>query len=151
MKLITALDHFQILSSRTDSKRERKIYQKFIAILEDLDGRELTEDQVQSIEAKLDELVLNDKSVVSRRKLNRKLSSFSSFLNDELSLVSEGYYTALGLTFGVAFGVALAPIVERFFGMPVNMGIGMMLGVLIGQYLDSKASKENRVLRTTLG
>jgi len=150
MKLNKALDHFKVLASKADNKRERKVYDKFVGIFSDLNHRELTDEQVQSIEEKMEELNLNVGSDNSKRNFKRKLSSFTKYLQEKLSLVTEGYYTALGMTFGVALGVAFAPMLERQIGISMNMGIGLIIGVVIGQYLDNKAAKENRVLRTTL-
>ncbi|MGB0369009.1 MAG: hypothetical protein ACPGD8_06360 [Flavobacteriales bacterium] len=149
MKLNAALNQFEALASNTNSKRERKVHDKFVGIFSDLINRDLTEEQILSIEEKVDELELQMAHSTSWWKLRRKLSSFTQHLQNELSLVTAEYYTALGLTFGVALGVALAPMLERLFGISISMGIGMLIGLIVGQYLDAKAAKENRVLRTT--
>ena len=151
MKLRNALEHFQVLASTTDNKRERKTYHRFTGIFTDLNHRNLTDEQIQSIEEKMEELELQMASSNSKKSLKRKLSVFTKYLQQELSLVTEGYYTALGLTFGVALGVALSPMLERQLGISINMGIGMILGVVVGHYLDTKAAEDNRVLRTKLG
>lgn len=151
MKISIALNHFQVLASKTDNKRERKVYNKFVGVLSDLKNHDLTEEQVLLIENKMDELNLKTSAANTRRKLNRKLSIFVNYLKEQLSLVTQGYYAALGLTFGVALGVALAPTLERQLGISISMGLGMIIGAVVGQYLDNKAEKENRVLRTKLG
>ena len=150
MKLNKALDHFKVLASKADNKRERKVYDKFVGVFSDLNNRELTDEQVLSIEEKMEELNLSVDSDNSKRSFKRKLSSFTKYLQEKLSLVTEGYYTALGITFGVALGLAFAPMLERQMGISMNMGLGMIIGIAIGQYLDNKAVKENRVLGITL-
>ena len=151
MKLNKALDHFKILANRTDNKRERKVYDKFVGILSNLQTRDLSEEQILSIEEKMEELNLSEKPIYAKKSPKKKLSLFIKYLQEKLSLVTEGYYTALGVTFGMMLGVALAPTLERQMGISINMGLGMLLGAAIGQYLDTKAAKENRVLRMNLG
>ncbi|MFT5280130.1 MAG: hypothetical protein ACI9P8_001770 [Bacteroidia bacterium] len=150
MKISLALNHFQVLVSKADNKRERKVLKKFVGVLAGLKDRNLTEKQVLSIEKKMDDLNLNSSLAITRRKLGKKLTTFVNYLKDQLSLVTRGYYTALGLTFGVALGLCLVPTLERQMGISINMGLGMILGLIVGQYLDKKAEKENRVLKTTL-
>ena len=151
MKLQIALDHFKVLVNKTDNKSERKVYDKFIGILSNLQGRDLTEEQVLSIEEKMEELNLKVEPANTKRSFKRKLSSFTKYLQDKLSLVTEGYYTALGMSLGVMLGVAVAPMLERQLGISINMGLGMLLGIVVGHFLDTKAVKENRVLKTKLG
>jgi tetrahydromethanopterin S-methyltransferase subunit B len=151
MKISLALNHFQVLASKADNKRERKVLNTFVGLLTDLEGRELAEEQVLLIENKIDELNLKVDTENTSRKLNKKLTTFVNYLKDQLSLVTEGYYTALGITFGVALGLALAPMLERQLGISFNMGLGMISGIVVGHYLDTNAAKENRVLRTKLG
>ncbi|MBL4585526.1 MAG: hypothetical protein JKX84_00505 [Flavobacteriales bacterium] len=151
MKLSKALDHFKVLASKADNKPERKVYNKFVGILSNLQDRDLTEDEVQSIEEKMEELNLNGELSNTKRNFNRKPSSFTKYLIEKLSLITEGYYTALGITFGVTLGVAVAPMFERQMRVSINLGLAMMLGAAIGQYFDAKAVNENRVLKTKLG
>ncbi|MFT5054831.1 MAG: hypothetical protein ACI97X_001864, partial [Oceanospirillaceae bacterium] len=150
MKISLALNHFQVLVSKADNKRERKVLKKFVGVLAGLKDRNLTEKQVLSIEKKMDDLNLNSSLAITRRKLGKKLTTFVNYLKDQLSLATQGYYTALGLTLGVALGLCLVPTLERQMGISINMGLGMILGLIVGQYLDKKAEKENRVLKTTL-
>ncbi|MGB6036185.1 MAG: hypothetical protein WBG42_07950 [Cryomorphaceae bacterium] len=108
----------------------------------------MTDEQVLLIEKKVEEFNLTGGTENTTRTLNKNLRIFINYLKQQLSLVTKGYYTALGLTFGVALGVALAPTLERQSGIPISMGIGMLIGVVVGKYLDNKAEKENRVLIT---
>ena len=148
MKISDAINHFQVLANKTDNRRHRKVCDKFVGILSDLKNHDLTDEQVLLIEKKVEELNLTGGTENTTRTLNKNLRIFINYLKQQLSLVTKGYYTALGLTFGVALGVALAPTLERQLGIPISMGIGMLIGVAVGKYLDNKAEKENRVLRT---
>lgn len=148
MKISDAINHFQVLTSKIDNRRHRKVYGKFIGVLSDLKNHDLTDEQVLLIERKVEELNLTGGTENTTRTLNKNLRIFINYLKQQLSLVSNGYYTALGINFGVALGVALAPTLERQLGISISMGIGMLIGVVVGKYLDNKAEKENRVLRT---
>ena len=69
MKLSNALEHFEVLASNTDNKRERKTYTKFVGIFTDLNHRNLTDEQVLSIEEKMEELELQMTPSNSKRSL----------------------------------------------------------------------------------
>ena len=146
MNINEAFDFFKNLITDTDEKSEIRICQKFIAILSDLKNRDLTEKQFQSITEELDTLQLKANSENRKKHLKQKLSLFIKFLKDEFSLISEGYYTALGISLGLAFGTAFGSI----FGMGIGISFGMIIGLIIGANMDSEAKKQNRVLKTKL-
>jgi len=53
MNINEASDFFKNLTTDTNKKSEIRIYQTFIAILSDLENKNLTEKQLKSIEEKL--------------------------------------------------------------------------------------------------
>lgn len=147
MTIIAANDFFKNLITNTQEKSEIKVYQKFIAILTDLESKVLTKDQLQSIEKELDTLNLNIHSKNKKKYFNQKLTIFIKFLKKSFSLITEGYYTAIGISLGMGFGVAFG---ATFSNVSYGLIIGMMIGLIVGASMDSKAKKEGKVLKTKL-
>jgi len=143
MKLNTASNFFENLILASSNKSEINIYKKFIGILTDLPNRSLTDSQLESIEEHLDELI--SEAIPENKKIhyNRKLAAFKQYLKDQFSLISQGYYTATGISLGVAFGIAFGSM----FGMSVGLSLGMLIGIIIGATMDSQAKKQNRVFK----
>jgi hypothetical protein len=144
MKLNEASDYFEDLRIGTNKKSEIRVYESFIRLISNLVNRNLTNEELQSIEIKLDELDLKSNPANSIKYFRKRLNEFKKHLKDRLSLISEGYYTAIGLSLGVAFGAAFGSI----FGMGNGIAIGMICGLAIGAYLDYEAKKHNRVLES---
>jgi hypothetical protein len=147
MKINTASDFFKKLITESDEKSEIKVYEKFIAILSDLSNRDLTQEEIQSIEEKLDSLNFKANSNNRKKHFKKKLNLFIKYLKEKLSLISKGYYTAIGMSLGMSFGVAFGAAFEN-----VSYGLifGMLIGLTIGATKDSKAKKEGKVLNTNL-
>jgi len=147
MTILDTLALFKSLKARTDNKSEIKIYNIFIGILLDLERRKLSEAQLLLIENELDKLELNADVKNRRKYLSKKLDSFKKYLKDELSLISEGYYTAICISLGISFGAAFGVVFDELFGISYGVSGGLLLGVVVGRLLDSQAEKQNRVLK----
>jgi hypothetical protein len=145
MKINETLDYVVELRNKTDKKYDKLIYGKFIGILSDLKNRDLTINQLDSIETKLDTLNLSVETENKKKYLGSKLEEFKKFLKDKLSLISEGHYTAYGMSFGMLIGVLL----QFYIGIYSLLG-GMVIGMVIGGIMDSEARKQGRVLKTKL-
>ncbi len=143
MKLNVAADFFKSLRDETNIKSEIKIYESFIGLISNLENREFTEEELKSIEIKLDELELKSNPENRIKYFRSRLNEFKKYLKDKLSLISEGYYTAIGIALGVAFGAAFGSLYE----MGIGVTFGMIIGLIIGAYMDSEARKQNRVLK----
>ncbi len=150
MNINEATDFFKSILTDTDKKSEIKVYESFIAILSDLKDRELTEEQLQSIEVELKSLKLNAYPENKKKYFNKKLNAFKNYLKKELSLISEGYYTAIGLSLGMSFGVAIGAGLGESLGVSLGISLGMIIGLIIGVSKDTEAKKQNRVLKTKL-
>ena len=144
MKLDVASDFFKSLKTEANKKSEIKVYDNFIGILTDLKNRQLTEEQLESIEEKLEFFDLETNPENKKRYYSRKLTEFKKYLKDKFSLISEGYNAEIGLALGLAFGVAFGSV----FGMGVGISLGMVFGLAIGTYMDSEAKKQNLVYKT---
>lgn len=107
MSIIDTTEIFEKLLKETNKKQETKVYKGFIVILANLKSRDLTEGQLLLIEDEIKILNLNSNPKNKRRHFSKKLTVFKQFLRDEFLLISEGYYTAIGLSLGMCFGVAI--------------------------------------------
>jgi hypothetical protein len=150
MKLEEASTKFESLLSSTDNKYEIRVYKKFILALTDLKSKDLSGEQFLMIETELDTLEINSVPENKKKHYRKGLNKFMKFLNDELSLITEGYYTGIGMVLGMSFGVALGTSLFNASGSSMGIGLGMIIGMLIGAAIDSKAKKENRVIRTSI-
>lgn len=149
MNIIQASDFFEKLLGETDKKREIKIYRNFITILLNLKSRDLTEVQLLSIENELKILKLRSYPENKRKYFSKKLNTFKEYLKEAFSLISEGYYIAIGMSLGMCFGVAFGTSFGSS-GTSMGLAIGMLIGLGIGRAKDLEAEKQNRVLKTKI-
>ena len=142
------------LSSQTDKKSEKKIYNCFIRILTSLKNRDLTENQLQLIQEKLSSLNLKATTENRKKYYKQKLSEFKAFLKNEFSFTTEKYYTEIGMVYGMIFGtgiglsigIAINPILGTSIGLSIGTGIGMVLGMVYGARKDADAKRQGRVI-----
>jgi hypothetical protein len=151
MTINEASEFLNSLIAETDKKSEIKVYQNFLGILAALNNKELTPEELRSIDEELELLKLKEYPENKKKYLKQKLNEFKKYLKAESSFISEGYYTAIGLSLGMCFGVA--PGISVFgpeSGVALGISFGMIIGLIIGRIIDSKAEKHNRVLKTKL-
>ena len=148
MKLNEASDLLENLLSKTLKKSEINIYKSFIAIITNLKDRILSPKELDLIEKELDHLKPAINSENKKKHIRKVLNSFKKLLKEKLSLVTEGYYTAIGTGLGMSFGVAIGTAINVPIGLTMGISIGMVIGMVIGRNMDLKAEKENRVLKT---
>jgi len=142
------------LSSQTDKKSEKKIYNCFIRILTSLKNRDLTENQSQLIQEKLSSLNLKATTENRKKYYRQKLFKFKVFLKNEFSFTTEKYYTEMGMIYGMIFGtgiglsigIAINPILGTSIGLSIGTGIGMVLGMVYGARKDADAKRQGRVI-----
>jgi hypothetical protein len=143
MKIKETLNFFLNLKNDSVEKSEIKVYDKYIEILSDLKNRDLTQNQIQSIESELEVLNLNIESDNRKKHFTKKLTEFEKFLKDKLSLIPEGHYMSYGMIFGMLAGALL-----QFYIGIYSLIAGMLIGMVIGAIMDSEALKQGRVLKT---
>ena len=137
---------FNKLRSQTTKKSELKVYDDFIQTLTKLIKRDLSTGDLISIETKLDDLKLKSNPEKKRKHFRKALHSFKEYLKKEFSLVSKGYYTAIGMSLGMCFGVAFGSAIQESIGTSSGLVFGMLIGLVIGKIMDTKAEKEGNVL-----
>jgi len=150
MTLQEAINFFESLKIETTKKSEIKIYEKFIHILTELQSREFSKDEIQSLETELNSLNLDSNPENRIKYIKKTLSKFEKYLKNTFSLTSKGYYTNIGLglgtSFGILFGIVFLSGFERSLGIALGLSIGMLIGLIIGRSMDTKAISEGRVL-----
>lgn len=151
MEIKDTLNFFMNLKSNSIEKSEIKLYDKYIGILLDLKNRNLTQNQIQTIESELETLNLKTESVNRNKYLSQKLPEFKKFLKDKFNLVSEGYYAGIGTGNGIVLGSIFSLLLYYVLGiyaMLIGVVGGMLLGSFLGGIRDSKAKEQGRVLIT---
>ncbi len=152
MSISKTVNYLRNLITGTQKKADIRLYEKYIALLSDLENKDLSEEQLSSIEETLNELKLDADTENRKKYLQKQFEKFSGYLKKEFSFITEGYYTtmgvAFGLLFGTAFGTIFGSLFERSLGISLGASFGLIIGVVVGKYLDTEAEKQNRVLRT---
>lgn len=150
MTLKEATNFFEILVKQSSNKKDIKRYQNFIDVLNKLETRDFSEDQLRSLEEKLDSLNLRIDQATDRKVLKRVIEEFKKYLKDTYSLTTVGYYTnkcvVMGMLFGVVAGVLIGERFGKSMGISLGISIGMIIGAGIGRHLDAKALAEGNVI-----
>ncbi|MGK0378270.1 MAG: hypothetical protein ACJA1Z_002084 [Patiriisocius sp.] len=147
MTIIEAREFFKILVRESSSRREIKIYNKFIGVLNGLENREFSSHQIEMIEKELTLLNLEQATKNRKKYLRKKLNEFIKYLESEHSLILENHYASLGMVLGLTFGVAIGLSIFRDSGgSSTGMCFGMLIGIVIGRYMDKQAAENNKVL-----
>lgn len=146
MTITETLKFFKSLLKEAKSKREIRVYKRFINILSSLEYRDFLDDELLAIQNEIEKLNLKSNPENKRKHYSRKLNVFKTYLKSEFSLISEGYYTAIGMSLGMCFGLAMGPSFG-ISGTSMCLVLGMLIGLAIGRVKDMEAEKQNRVLK----
>jgi hypothetical protein len=138
MTLKNALNYFKQYLSKTSKKSEMKLGKEFIYILHNLEERNLSERETQSIEEELSGLNLNSSEPIRKRQLSKALEQFKKHLREQLSLFTKGYYINMGVGLGSLLGVSIGVVFGQE-GMTIGICFGMLAGLLIGRNLEAQA------------
>lgn len=149
MNISEAIDFFNLLLKDAKSKRETRAYKRFVSTLTNLKRKDFSTEQILRIEENLHELNLNLPSENKGKYYRKKHNEFLKFLKDKFSLISEGHYTAIGMSLGMCFGVALGTSFNST-GTSMGLVIGMFIGLAIGRWKDQEAEKNNKVLKNKI-
>lgn len=150
MTIQESINLLKSLKEQSTKKSEIKIYEEFIHILNALDKRDLSNEDIASVEKKLQDLNLEANPKFRKRYFKKQLSNFKGFLNKSFSLTTKNYflnyYVSMGMLFGVVIGVLIGERSDKSMGISLGISIGMMAGVLIGRSKDAKAMSEGRII-----
>ena len=103
---------------------------------------------MRSLERKLADLLLDLNTRSSARDLRYLLSDFKSFLKEELSLTSKGYYLYMGLVwrwFGLVHRRLLGDI-DQAMGLVIGVSVGAVVGELIGYYIEKEIEASGNLI-----
>jgi len=132
---------FKRLLSKTNTKDEIRTFKRFIAILSNLKQKDLSEDQLQTLEAYLYYLELEKIPSYSYELYKPKLNQLRKYLKTKFKFVPNTFYTSVGIAFAVPFAVS--------FSVTNSIVIGGILGLIflgIGLLLDVRIKKQGRNL-----
>ena len=152
MTLYEVSSLYEKLASQATRKSDIKLFARYEKIMNNLQQRAFTSEQLQQIEDKLTAMKLQEGG--SKASFHRKkLSEFTNFLKKEFSLVTTGYHTNLGLVLGMTLGTGMGLGLGTAFGpkgislgLPIGTGFGMAIGVAFGTMKDAQAKKEGLVI-----
>jgi len=150
MTLQEANNFFESLKTEATKKSEIRVYEKFLHILSELKLRELSQNEIHSIETELKSLNLESNPKNRQKHSKKALSKFENYLKDTFSLTTAGYYTklygALGLSFGLLFGVVILSNLDRSLGISLGLIGGMVLGSIMGRNKDAQSKAAGNML-----
>ncbi|WP_282124202.1 hypothetical protein [Algibacter mikhailovii] len=150
MTLKNAINLFERFVNETSKTSEIKIYREFIEIIKSLEMKDLSKNDIQSIENELENLNLKSNFANRKKHFSKAISNFKTYLKDTFSLTTKGYYTTfyggLGLVFGLLFGVAILSSLERSLGISLGLIGGMVIGSIMGRSKDAQARAAGKML-----
>ena len=148
MKITEAIILFEGYLKQTEIKSEVKVYSSFIAVIKDLQNRNLSEEELLDFENKLEDLKLTTIPENKKKYFKKQLNTLIHYSTEKLNLITEGTYIEIGLSLGTGLGLTFGiPFLGPTYGVTYGMTFGMLIGIVIGAYLEQKAKKENRILK----
>ncbi len=154
MKLTQAITFFENIIGTSRNKAEIKITEAFLKVLNNLNSRDFTDEELNKIDEKLTELELDKQHINLKKHLRKMYAKLTNFLLKEFSLITTSYYTTQGLIFGMIFGqglgIAIGTAISAETGIAIGLslgtGMGMALGIAFGSLKDAEAKKQGKVL-----
>lgn len=141
MEISQVIDFLNDFRAKTENSKNKNNSEKFVRVLEEIKHKNFNELQIQRINSELNVIFKNFEIEKEKVNVKNELSNFLKFLKSEFSIIIPNYNLYIGMMVGV-----LASI---FFGM-LSALVGLLIGAGIGYFLDQKAEKENRKLKTEL-
>jgi hypothetical protein len=150
---ITALKENQAILKDT---RLNKAYDRFKALIKELNDKELPTEIIESINQYIDALNISNLENGDFRKLLRKnQAKILKLIRDKLKIVTKNYYRdlwlAIGMTaFGLPIGAAISLGTSNRGMLAAGLPIGMAIGLAIGTAMDQQALKQGKQLNIEL-
>ncbi|WP_324721159.1 hypothetical protein [Salinimicrobium sp. HB62] len=135
-----------------DKDKAKPVVIEFNSLLDNLRERDLSEATINTINGKIERLnSLPPDSNLQHKKIRAAKNDILKHLEKEYRLVSQHYYTSLGLPLGMtAIGIPIGVVIYLLTGniafIAIGLPVGMAIGSFFGASLDKRAEKEGRVL-----
>jgi tetrahydromethanopterin S-methyltransferase subunit G len=150
MTIQEAITFLQKQRDNSQKKAAKKRYEKYLYLLNALDSREFTGEELERLESELEKLRGSENADNTTGYLKKALPKFENYLVENFSLVSKEYFTNLGIVYGSAAGLLFGIFIQSAFhqdlGITFGLIAGTLIGLLVGHFLDEQAKREGRVL-----
>lgn len=133
--------------SETKEKSEIRTLEYFIALLNNLEHKDLNSKQTEGIESYIKYLELDKIPSISTDMFKLKLDKFKKFLKTKMNFVPNNYYTRLGVSFTIPFVIGFGVTNRQSLTKTIIVIIIASLLILIGVLADLKIKKQDRSLR----
>ncbi len=145
MTLKDAENYFRQYLLSASKKSEKKLAQQFLDLLLNLEHRNLSERELQSIQDQLSAFDLDTSKPLPKKQLKKIFEEFKKYLREQFSLFTKGYYINMGVGLGTLFGISIGVVFGQE-GMTMGICFGMLAGVLIGRRLELQAKALGNLL-----
>lgn len=153
MRLDNTIVLFNTQLDKTKSESEKKALNRFIVVLKDLNEKDLSVEQVKSIEQQISNLSIQAKVNNKGSYVNKRLSEFERYLQQQFKFRPVNYHRSfgiiLGLSFGIAMGFSIGSLFEGLIALIICLIfttiIGGVLGHLLGSKKDLAYAKDDRL------
>ena len=147
MKIKEAKTFFEKILEHTAKKSHRKTYNIFLGILNELENKNLAEQDYLNIEEELFRLNLSVDIEDRADYLKQRLREFKSYLRENFGFVIHDYYKEEYTGYGMVIGMLSSFIIPPL-SLTVGFLFGMCIGSAVGEKKDKEAKSEGRVLFT---
>lgn len=132
--------------SKTKEKSEVKTFKKFIELLESLNDKDLSTEQLESIESYIQYLELEKIPSFNNEIYDQKLAKLNKHLKAKLRFVPKNHYTIWTASFSLTFAIAF--IVQPNIASYLKLGVVSLALIIIGigVFADSRIRKQDRSL-----
>lgn len=141
MEIQKTIDILTEIRKNTDNPKNKKYSEKFIRLLTEIRFKDNIEPKAEILDSELKLIRQNFEIEKDNIEVKKELNNFIKFLKSEFSFTIPWYYTQIGALIGL--------IATVFFGF-LSLLVGLLIGGIIGYFLDEKARKEGKKLKTEL-
>ena len=132
--------------SKTTNSSDIKTFDKFIALLNKLKEKDLSNEQKEGIEHYIQYLELEKIPSFSNDIYRKKLNQFKKYLKSNLRFVPNNFYATWIASFAISFATAFAVQSNIAFGIKISVVLAALLCIGIGILLDLRIKRQNRSL-----